>query len=928
MWVRFLLAVLVACVSLNLPAQVKSYPCSKQIEKGQFDKVLKKLNKILEKDPNDCEVNYAVYQYYFAKDNPDYSIRGAYLSLALANELYARVDEKEQAKLRKKGYSFDFFRQQLETVTQAAYDQAQASNTISAYNEFLRDYPLASSALRGKATATRNSLAFTQAVEQNTITAYKTFIAAYPEAAEVRQAQAKIYELAYAEALQENTIAAYRKFIDNYPQAPQVGQAQGKIYSIAYAEATQVNTIDAYQQFINWYPYAPQAKSAQDKIYFMAYAEAEKQGTEDAYRDFAQRYPNSPKRDEALQRAEAVHNADLLATLPSHPDIPTLEQAISSWTGPARDSCLLMLHDIYASSYDITDLRDFYEDYGDEPFLKDLKAHDMAAIEASEESYYDSDAFIRATAPYPSALLALRNGVSSYMASGQWSEAKRIVASYTDVFGNDHAYRDFLRILSEPYDKSIKPVNLGKNINTSDGEYVPVISADGKTLFFTGQYRNDNLGGEDIFVSHMTTKGWGKAQRLQDINTYYGNEGAMALSADGTAMTLFQNGKLCQSVKNRYGWGNPEPLSDNINISNWQCDAMYSSDGKAMLFVANKQTEYEQSESMNIYVSLLDEDGNWGPPIDLGPTINTSLDDRAPFLHPDMKTLYFSSQGHSSIGDFDVFMSTRLSEDSWTEWSEPINLGKEINSLSSDCWYKISTDGKTAYFSKGHGNDADVYSLNMPAHLRPRPVATISGKLRDAHGNPVVTTLRWEDLESREQVGQSHTDPQDGSYFIVLPTGKNYGYYIDDDEYFPVAENIDLRNTDEAVQIEDNVTVATFEQMIEEEIPMPLNNLFFDTGKYDLLPPSIAELQRVIAILQTRKLKVEISGHTDDVGTDADNQILSERRAEAVRNYLVENGIAAELLTTKGYGESRPVATNKTAFGRRKNRRVEIKFVK
>ncbi len=926
MWVRFLLAVLVACVSLNLPAQVKSYPCSKQIEKGQFDKALKKLNKILEKDPNDCEVNYAVYRYYFAKDNPDYSIRGAYLSLALANELYARVDEKEQAKLRKKGYSFDFFRQQLETVTQAAYDQAQASNTISAYNEFLRDYPLASAALRGKATATRNSLAFTQAVEQNTITAYKTFIAAYPEAVEVRQAQAKIYELAYAEALRENTIAAYRKFIDNYPQAPQVGQAQGKIYSIAYAEATQVNTIGAYQQFIKWYPYAPQAKSAQDKIYAMAYAEAEKQGTEDAYRDFAQRYPNSPKRDEALQRAEAVHNADLLATLPSHPDIPTLRQAITSWTGPARDSCLLMLHDIYASSYEITDLRDFYDDYGDEPFLSELKAHDQSAMEYAD--YGDSDAFIRAAAPYPSALHALRNGVASYMESGQWSEAKRIVASYADVFGNDHAYRDFLRILSEPYDKSIKPVNLGKNINTSGEEIAPVISADGKSLLFCGEDRNDNLGAEDIYISRWTSKGWGKAVLFPDVNTAYNNESPKSLSADGTKLTLFKDGRLYYCDKGRYGWQEPEPFSENINISDWQSDAMMTSDGRAMLFAADKKTGYENSGSTNIYVSLLDEDGNWGPPIDLGQTINTSLDERSPFLHPDMKTLYFSSEGHSSIGKYDVFMSTRLSEDSWTEWSEPINLGKEINSLENDCWYKISTDGKTAYFSKGMGNGADIYSLNMPAHLRPRPVATISGKLRDAHNNPVATTLRWEDLESREQVGQSHTDPQDGSYFIVLPTGKNYGYYIDDDEYFPVAENIDLRNTDEAVQIEDNVTVATFEQMIEEEIPMPLNNLFFDTGKYDLLPPSIAELNRVIGILQSRKLKVEISGHTDDVGTDADNQILSERRAEAVRNYLVENGIAAELLTTKGYGESRPVATNKTEAGRRKNRRVEIKFMK
>ncbi|MCR5050950.1 MAG: OmpA family protein [Paludibacteraceae bacterium] len=294
-----------------------------------------------------------------------------------------------------------------------------------------------------------------------------------------------------------------------------------------------------------------------------------------------------------------------------------------------------------------------------------------------------------------------------------------------------------------------------------------------------------------------------------------------------------------------------------------------------------------------------------------------------------MKTLYFSSEGHSSIGGMDVFMSTRLSEDSWTEWSEPINLGKEINSVNDDCWYKISTDGKTAYFSKGMSTNGDIYTLNLPERLRPAPVATISGKLKDADGKAVVTTIRWENLETHEQVGLSHTDPQDGSYFIVLPTGKNYGYYIDDNAYFPVAENIDLRNTNEIVQIDNNnVMVASLDQMIEKGIPMPLNNLFFNTAEYILLPPSVTELQRVVEILKSRPLKVEISGHTDNVGTDADNQVLSENRAEAVRSYLVENGISNDLLTTKGYGESRPVATNNTEYGRHKNRRVEIKFIK
>ena len=170
--------------------------------------------------------------------------------------------------------------------------------------------------------------------------------------------------------------------------------------------------------------------------------------------------------------------------------------------------------------------------------------------------------------------------------------------------------------------------------------------------------------------------------------------------------------------------------------------------------------------------------------------------------------------------------------------------------------------------------------------------------------------------------------PVDGSFFIVLPEGKNYGYYIDDETFFPVSDNIDLRNTNELVSIQNDIHVATISEMIERETPMPMNNLFFNTGEYILLPASVTELNRVAEIIKRLAQKVEISGHTDDVGNDESNIILSENRANAVRDYLISIGIDNSLLSTQGYGESKPVASNKTAEGRRKNRRVELKFVK
>jgi outer membrane protein OmpA-like peptidoglycan-associated protein len=276
----------------------------------------------------------------------------------------------------------------------------------------------------------------------------------------------------------------------------------------------------------------------------------------------------------------------------------------------------------------------------------------------------------------------------------------------------------------------------------------------------------------------------------------------------------------------------------------------------------------------------------------------------------------------------DIFMTTRLSEDDWTQWSEPINLGKEINYTGDDCWYKISTDGKIAYFSKSTNENDKIMWLNLPERLRPNPVATISGQLCDKKGKAVSTLIRWEDLEENITVGQSQTDPVDGSFFIVLPMGKNYGYYINNDDYFPLANSIDLRGKNENIILEKKLEVASIKQMIEENIPMPLNNIFFAVGDSTLMTSSVAELTRVAELINKIGLKVEISGHTDNTGDFAKNQELSKARANSVYNFLIGKGCNAEKLTSIGYGQTRPVASNKTSEGRQQNRRVEIRFLK
>ena len=292
----------------------------------------------------------------------------------------------------------------------------------------------------------------------------------------------------------------------------------------------------------------------------------------------------------------------------------------------------------------------------------------------------------------------------------------------------------------------------------------------------------------------------------------------------------------------------------------------------------------------------------------MGPVLNTKFSERSPFLHPDMKTLYFSSDGHGGLGNYDVFKSTRLREDCWDCWSEPINLGKEINTIDDDWGYKISTDGEKGYFSKKIINEDhfDLFYVNIPYYLRPDFVATISGRIEGLANEVVTAEIIWEDLETDEEIGRSSTNPDTGEFFIVLPMGKIYGYYINKNEYFPYSSSLDLRNQQDPVELNENIKVVTFKEMIENQIPVPLSNLFFKTNSSKLQRTSYAELRRLSSIIMENNLKVELSGHTDNIGESESNFELSLKRANSVR-FLIRLGCDSDKIITSGKGDTEPV---------------------
>lgn len=482
-----------------------------------------------------------------------------------------------------------------------------------------------------------------------------------------------------------------------------------------------------------------------------------------------------------------------------------------------------------------------------------------------------------------------------------------------------------LKALQNPV--PFKPVNLGPEINTTDDEYLPVATADESMLIFTRKINNN----EDFYKSVKKAGKWQAAQYLsRQINTSDYNEGAQSISQDGRY--LFFTGcnrpdglgrcDIYISQKKGEDWSKPFDLSPPINSGAWESQPSISADGKTLYFVSNRKGGYG---GYDIWRSTLTSKG-WSEPQNLGPNINTSFDEQSPFIHPDDSTLYFASNGWPGMGNKDLFIS-RLSPNG--VWSKPENLGYPINSGGDENGLTITATGGYAYFASNNLNngrgDFDIYMFELPTAIRPHMVTYVKGTVTDAiTKRPIEALVEIIDLGNNQSVYKDVSSPTQGDFLATLTSGKSYGVNISKPGYLFYSDNISL----EGVAPKEPFIVNVALSPIEVGKKVILKNIFFDTNKYDLAPKSKTELQKIIEFLNTNpSVRVEISGHTDDVGDNQMNQTLSENRAKSVYTYLVANGVNAARLVFKGYGKTMPIAPNTTDENRARNRRTEFKII-
>jgi outer membrane protein OmpA-like peptidoglycan-associated protein len=570
--------------------------------------------------------------------------------------------------------------------------------------------------------------------------------------------------------------------------------------------------------------------------------------------------------------------------------------------------------------------------------------------DGKDPEYYEY--IIKLYAPTEDAFIALQRLAKPYLDKREWNKAIKVFEDNKSKFLPISDRIDKIVAILKAPEEGIHMRNLGGNINTQYPEYGPVISPDGRKLYFTGRDRPDGIGGEDIFVSYFVNGSWTQGKLLSgNINTE-SNEYMNSISADGNILVLFGNyenslgrGDNFYVEKTAKGWSEIKTFPPPINSKYWDADAYLTADGQAILFSTDRpggigpfhpKGEYYHGMfwgNTDIYVVLKEGDGWSKTAINLGPTINTQYTERTPFLHPDGKTLYFSSDGHPGLGKSDVFKSVRLSDSSWTDWSEPVNLGKEINTSEEDWGYKITTDGKRAYFStvsdQGFGEE-DIYYVDLPQSMKPdRDVITVNGKILDEKGKPVEATIRWSDVDQMKEVGVAKTDPGTGEYFIALPVGRYYAYYADVRGYFSPVEYLDLTEAKAYKEIKNDVNIISVDELKNSGKSIKLENIFFDFDKYDLKEKSYEALNTLLRFMKDNPdIMVEINAYTDNIGSDKYNKSLSENRASSVVNYLIQKGIEQTRLISIGHGKDDPVASNNTEEGRALNRRVEFRLKK
>ncbi|HEU5290404.1 MAG TPA: OmpA family protein [Cyclobacteriaceae bacterium] len=527
----------------------------------------------------------------------------------------------------------------------------------------------------------------------------------------------------------------------------------------------------------------------------------------------------------------------------------------------------------------------------------------------------------------------------TYLLTGQYDKASATLGEFVKVENQNKAKLDKANLMlknatfaknNQAEKARYNQRKLSDTVNCFAMQYFPVLTADQQELFFTRRLVGMGDDDEDLVVARKDAKGkWGRPASIsKNINSKF-NEGTCTISADGRKLIFtsctgrkgYGSCDLFESEKIGNDWGEPVNLGINVNSYEWESQPSLSADGRTLYFVSDRRGGFGRRD---IWYSTLDDNGQWTKAQNLGAPVNTQYEEYSPFIHVNGKTLYFASNGLVGFGGFDIFYS----EKSDNGWTLPENVGNPINDHEDQFSLFITADGKKGYYSHEEMTATGIpmgrlYEVQIPEDKQVKYKSNyVKGIVKDKNtGKELKAKIELFDINKNSIVSLVNSDSVSGEYLIVLTQGSEYALYVNKKGY--LFQSLSFNYSD-VTNFEPLIINIELEPAVKGSVSV-LKNIFFDVDKYDLKDKSITELEKITRFLkENTQIRIEISGHTDNTGNSQYNQQLSEKRAKAVFSYLIEKGINPQRLSSKGFGSTKPIASNELEEGRQQNRRIEF----
>lgn len=745
-----------------------------------------------------------------------------------------------------------------------------------------------------------SNLARSHAHSINTIDAYQHHLDHYTLApTDIREAVTYSRDsLEFLMACNIGTLDMLQGFINRRPDSKVRPAAIRVRDSLAFLDADRRHTTAAYEAFRLAYPTSHLYARATDSVYLLDYRDVRLLNTEQYYRSYARRYPLSPYATRTLWLADSIQYQHDIDTADWHTFVQYLDSRnpSGSWADKALQGLARLAHrtgNIQATQ---------------QVLLRLPTANSQSATLSSQLSRSLHHAYLHTSilnyprfysrygAHVPDSLRH-HDSVAYHAVNSEGMNSEKVAASTNSQFSPD----SLIQLLA-PYHEAYLLLQQRIADNLARHRFTAALATVDSYAHLFGT-------DPDYLVLRATL-----ATAATSKNAKQPNKGANA---------------TCQPTN--------APQS-------------YSPNGLVWVESRLSLTDREVDSSYNLYLIGYDDQGTLLPPVELGPAVNTPFHECAPYLHPDLRTLYFASDGHGALGGLDIYVTTRLSADDWTHWSQPVSLGATANSPQHDTPCSVTLDGTTLQYHteqpradtppralSGYGSTTNpqsdptvqitTHTIQLSAELRPKRVATLTGTLLDTDGHPIASEICCEDPHTGRLLARCFSNPNDGTYRLHLPYGQNYSLYLHDSLYYPADVLLDLTYPPaKTTTYHPQLPLVTYAQIITGSEPLILHNVIHHPANWQFDSVANSQLIRLADIINRRHLTIEIGSHVDGPSGDLDNQLLTQRRAEAIRDFLVQHGCNPDHITAVGYGSSRPIIGDNPTH--QSNRRTEIRVIR